>query len=238
MRVDATSITHSVDLILDWVDRGESRYVCVSNVHMCMESYEDNQFQQLVNNADLVVPDGKPLAVGINMLGIKDAKQVRGADLTRQLLKFANTRKLVVGFYGGTKEAVNSIVSLIERDYSSIKLGCSISPPFRDLTEKESNDFIKTINESDIQILFVGLGCPKQEKWMANHKGKITAVMIGVGAVFDFLSGTKKEAPLFLQNLGLEWLFRLVTEPNRLWYRYAKHNPRFIWYFLKQILGN
>ncbi|MCU7945061.1 MAG: WecB/TagA/CpsF family glycosyltransferase [Candidatus Thiodiazotropha sp. (ex Cardiolucina cf. quadrata)] len=113
-----------------------------------------------------------------------------------------------------------------------------ISPPFRELNKLEDTGFVDKINSTEVQILFVGLGCPKQEKWMAQHKGEVHAVMVGVGAVFDFLSGTKKEAPRWLQSLGLEWLFRLLSEPNRLWKRYTIHNPRFIWHFFKQLLSN
>jgi N-acetylglucosaminyldiphosphoundecaprenol N-acetyl-beta-D-mannosaminyltransferase len=111
-----------------------------------------------------------------------------------------------------------------------------ISPPYRELTQEEDQEYIETINNSGVQILFVGLGCPKQEIWMANHKGKVNSTMGGVGAGFDFLSGTKKEAPSWGQEVGLEWLFRLMLEPKRLWKRYLFYNPRFLWNFAKQLI--
>ena len=110
-----------------------------------------------------------------------------------------------------------------------------ISPPFRELTDQEDAEYIKQLNESGTKILFVGIGCPKQEIWMATHKQKVRCVMIGVGAAFDFFSGRKKHAPRRMQKVGLEWLFRLANDPKRLWKRYLKHNPRFIWYFGKQL---
>lgn len=237
MRVDEMSIDKSLALIIDWANRRESKYICVSNVHMCMEAFDKSSFQNIVNSADQVVPDGMPLAVGMRLLGSKYSQQIRGADLTRSILEHANNKGLVIGLYGGTEEAVAKIVSIIKKEYQSITIGCGISPPFHALSEQQDNQYVKIINDSNVQILLVGLGCPKQEIWMANHKGKVNAVMVGVGAVFDFLSGTKMEAPRWIQNIGLEWLFRLLSEPNRLWKRYATHNPRFIIYFFKQLLS-
>jgi N-acetylglucosaminyldiphosphoundecaprenol N-acetyl-beta-D-mannosaminyltransferase len=201
-----------------------------------MEAYDNQHFQSVVNDADLVVPDGKPLAVGLKLLGNKSGQQVRGADITRELLKYCSNNGIVLGFYGGSQEAINRIKEMVSKDYPDIKLGCAISPPFRKLSVQEDNDYIEQINKSGVQILLVGLGCPKQEQWMAQHKGRVKAVMVGVGAVFDFLSGTKSEAPKLIQIIGLEWLYRLLSEPKRLWRRYAVYNPRFIWNFSKQLM--
>lgn len=238
MRVDETSIQNVLNLIAEWSVRNQSKYICVSNVHMCMETYDSELFRQVVNNADIVVPDGKPLVISSRLLGRKESNQVRGADLTRALLELSNERGLTLGFYGGSEQALESISALISNKYPNIKLNCLISPPYRELSEKECNDYVETIKKAGVQILFVGLGCPKQEIWMAKHKGKIDSVMIGVGAVFDFLSGTKKEAPVWIQKLGLEWFFRLLSEPRRLWKRYFIHNPRFIWNFTIQFVSS
>jgi N-acetylglucosaminyldiphosphoundecaprenol N-acetyl-beta-D-mannosaminyltransferase len=238
MRVDETSVNRVVDLVAEWSDDNQSRYICVSNVHMCIEVFDSDNFREMVNNADIVVPDGKPLVIGSRLLGKTNSQQVRGADLTRSLLELSNKKGLNVGFYGGTELALNRIRELIEKKYPNIKLNCLISPPYRELTEKEDADNIAYINKSGVQILFVGLGCPKQEKWMAIHKGKVNSVMIGVGAVFDFLSGTKREAPKFIQDIGMEWFFRLLSEPKRLWKRYLIYNPRFIWNFTRQLIEN
>jgi N-acetylglucosaminyldiphosphoundecaprenol N-acetyl-beta-D-mannosaminyltransferase len=236
MRVDQVTLDKAVAMINGWAVHRESKYVCVSNVHMCMEAFDNIQFQRDVNNADLVVPDGKPLAIGLKLLGSNNSGQVRGADLTRLLLEQSKEKNTTVGFYGGTDIALSNIKTMMKQQYSEVDVGCAISPPFRELTQEEENKYIDIINNSNIQILFVGLGCPKQEKWMAKNRGHINAVMIGVGAVFDFLGGTKTEAPKWLQNIGMEWIFRLMAEPKRLWKRYAVHNPRFIWHFSKQLL--
>ena len=236
MRVDETSINLSANLIEEWAVTEESRYVCVSNVHMCMEAFDDSQFQNVVNSSDLVVPDGKPLAIGLKLLGSDTAEQVRGADLTKELLQLADKKKLVIGLYGGTEIAIENFGAYIELAYPNAVLGCAISPPFRPLNDQEDQEFVQEINEAGVQILFVGLGCPKQEKWMAAHRGRVNAVMVGVGAVFDFLSGEKREAPRWMRSVCMEWLFRLLSEPRRLWRRYLILNPRFIWHFGKQLI--
>ncbi len=236
MRVDETSIKHSMALIQGWAERRESKNVVVSNVHMCMEAFDCPAFQHLINEADLVVPDGKPLAIGMRLLGAANTEQVRGANLTRALLDLVNNKHLIIGLYGGSEAAVIKFMAFIKNEYPSAETGCAISPPFRALTEQEDRDIVQKINDAGVQILFVGLGCPKQEKWMAEHKERVNAVMIGVGAVFDFLSGTRKEAPSWVQHIGLEWFFRLTSEPKRLWRRYMILNPRFVWHFGKQLL--
>jgi N-acetylglucosaminyldiphosphoundecaprenol N-acetyl-beta-D-mannosaminyltransferase len=236
MRVNDISLINTIGLIKAWSIERSSRYICVSNVHMCMETFDSDSFRVIVNNSDLIVADGKPLAIGLKMLGCKDSEQIRGADLTRAILADSEKAGRVIGLYGATSETVNKISLIINTHYPNIKIGCAISPPFRPLTDDEDNEYVKIINDAQVQILLVGLGCPKQEEWMAEHKGKVKAVMIGVGAVFDFLSGNKKEAPKWVHNLGLEWAFRLLNEPHRLWKRYAIHNPRFVWHFTKQLL--
>ncbi|MCG7976924.1 MAG: WecB/TagA/CpsF family glycosyltransferase [Candidatus Thiodiazotropha taylori] len=236
MRVNGVSLATVIDIIRDWSIHRASRYICVSNVHMCMETFDNEQYREVVNTADLVLADGKPLAIGLKMLGCAENEHLRGADLTRAILKDCDERREVVGLYGATEETMKGIVSLIGNNYPNIKIGCAVSPPFRQLSEEEDNKHVQMINDAHVQVLFVGLGCPKQEKWMAEHQGKVMAVMVGIGAVFDFLGGTKNEAPKWVQQIGLEWLFRLLTEPRRLWKRYAIYNPRFVWHFTKQLM--
>ncbi|MEW8682055.1 MAG: WecB/TagA/CpsF family glycosyltransferase [Candidatus Thiodiazotropha endolucinida] len=236
MNINTITLDQTLYLIREWSISGLSKYICVSNVHMCMEVHDDAEFRNVVNSSDLTIPDGKPLTVALKILGNKEAYHIRGADLTRAILEISNQNSLVIGLYGGTNTAICKISDHVNKKYPNVKIGCSISPPYREITHEEDRKYIEMINNSGVQILLVGLGCPKQEVWMANHKDNIGAVMIGVGAVFDFLSGQKKEAPPIFQKLGLEWFFRLVSEPDRLWKRYAYHNPRFIWHFIKQLL--
>ena len=235
MRVDATSYSDSVSRVLGWAQGGDSRYVCCANVHSVMESFDSAEFRRCINSADLVTSDGVPLVWALRRLGIASATRVYGPDLMPAVLRAADNEGLRVGFYGGKIETLRLLTEGTNRQYPGL-VGYSFSPPFRELTPEEDQMVVDRINASGVQILFVGLGCPKQEMWMAAHKGRVQAVMVGVGAAFDFLAGVKAQAPSWLQAAGLEWLFRLFVEPKRLWRRYLKHNPRFVALFAAQLM--
>lgn len=237
MRVDATSYEDASWRILKWAHEGRSAYVCVSTVHMNMEAFDSTEFLQVVNGADLVTPDGRPLAWALKALGARGASQVRGTDLTTHVVERASHEGVPIGLYGGTPELLESFVRVLKARYPRVTVACTIAPPFRPLTPEEDEAVTRKIVSSGAQILFVGIGCPKQEKWMAGHKQRIPAVMIGVGAAFDFHTGRVRQAPRWMQVAGLEWVFRLMMDPRRLWKRYAKHNPRFVGLFLLQLLG-
>ena len=212
-------------------------YVCVANVHMCMEVFDCNEFSTVVNNADLVIPDGKPLSWAQKLLGHSEAEQVRGQDIMNALCQASGTKNLNIGLYGGSSDALLAqVVTKLTASYSDINITYTYSPPFRPLTVDEDVEVIKQINAAQVNVLFVGIGCPKQERWMAAHKDSLHCVMLGVGAAYDFIAGSKKHAPVWLQKIGMEWLFRLLSEPKRLWKRYLSTNPRFIWHFSKQLL--
>ena len=236
MHVDVTTHASTSSIVSNWIDNPVGRYICVSNVHMCIECFDDRAFANVINNADLVVPDGKPIALALKLLGQKQTEQIRGADLTKKILQYAHVKNAVIGFYGGTETALARIREKIHTNYPGIKIGCMLSPPFRPLSDVELAKDRRIINDSGVQLLFVGLGCPKQELWMAANVKHLNATLIGVGAVFDFLSGEKPMAPKWIRVIGLEWFFRLITEPHRLWKRYLNTNVRFIWYFGKQYL--
>ncbi len=236
VRVDPTSYSAATAQIVAWATNHESRYVCVANVHMIMEAYDSPGFMNIVNAADLTTPDGMPLVWTLRRLGHPDQERVYGPELTLRLTAAATQGDISIGFYGGAPETLRRLIDVFTRRFPSVKIAYFSSPPFHLLTPEEDQQVIRDINVSGARILFVGLGCPKQERWMAEHKGKIRAVMVGVGAAFDFYAGTKRQAPALLQNLGLEWLFRLGQEPGRLWRRYLYHNPRFMGLVLAQIL--
>jgi N-acetylglucosaminyldiphosphoundecaprenol N-acetyl-beta-D-mannosaminyltransferase len=235
MRVDMSSYDDASRRIMEWSKNGLGRYVCVSNVHMCMEAFDKPDFCEIVNNADLVVADGKPLVWVQKIMGEKQASQVRGSDLFLRLCYEAESTETPLGLYGGTEDSLAELLKFLRTSFPELRITFASSPPFRHLTEKEDKKNIEEINNSAARILFVGIGCPKQEKWMAKHQPYLNCVMIGVGAAFDFFSGQKKHAPIWVQKLGLEWLFRLFLEPRRLWKRYLLNNPRFIYYLLKQL---
>lgn len=238
MRVDATSYNDAVDRVMSWTGGSVGRYVCVANVHMCMESYDDSDFSDVVNGANLVTPDGMPLVWGLRFLGVDTATRVRGPNLMLHICEEAARLKMPIGLYGGTEESLQGLIHFLKDQYEGIEIAVAISPPFRALTKDEDATYRNDINKSGAKILFVGIGCPKQENWMASHKEYLSCVMLGVGAAFDIYSGITKEAPIWMQNMGLEWLYRLATNPRRLWKRYLKHNPRFIFFLLLQLLNS
>jgi len=227
IQVGVTTYKESISLILDWAVNGQSRYVCVANVHMVMEAYDDATFQNIVNQADLVVPDGMPVVWILRRIGYSLEDRVYGPTLMLKVLKTAARHGIPVGFYGGAPDVSARLAENIQNRYHDLQVVYQCSPPFRDLTPEEDKAIVQDIEASQTRILFVGLGCPKQELWMAAHVDRMQVVMLGVGAAFDFHAGKIRQAPNWLQNKGLEWLFRLFTEPGRLWKRYLKHNPRF-----------
>lgn len=236
MRVHATSYIDAVQRIVSWANARESRYVCEAPVAMVMESYDSGEYRNVINGADLVTPGGMPVVWMLRLLGIPRQPRVYGPTLTLKVCEAAQPHGLKIGFYGGTEKSLAFLVSELIRRYPAVQIVYSYSPPFRKLTSEEDAHIRQDIENSGAQILFVGLGCPKQERWMSEHRPGVRAVMLGVGAAFDFISGQKPQAPLWMQNTGTEWLFRLCTEPRRLWFRYFWHNPRFVVLALRQLL--
>jgi len=235
MGVDHTSYERAATRITAWAQEGASKYVCIATVNNVMESYDSPEFRSVMNGADLVTPDGMPLVWGLRLLGHKTATRVYGPDLTPVVLEMAASSGILVGFYGGSAHTLRRLQAHICKRFPTLQVVYSYSPPFRPLTPEEDQQVTDDINRSGAQIIFVGLNTPKQDFWMAAHKGRLRAVMLGVGAAFDFLAGTKRQAPRWMMRLGLEWLFRLMTEPRRLWKRYLKHNPRFVILFAAQL---
>ncbi len=201
---------------------------------MSVLAQEDEEFRKVVNDAELIVPDGRPLFWMLRFLGNPDSHQIRGGDLFNAVCELANNSSIRLGFYGGANNGVlDDLTVNLTKLYPKANLVYSYSPPFRELGQAELEAIRKGIGESGVDVLFVGIGCPKQEIWMAENSPKISCTMIGVGAVFDFVAGTKSHAPIFIQKIGLEWLFRLCSEPRRLWRRYLVGNSKFIYYAMR-----
>lgn len=228
MRVDATSYADATERVLDWAEARSHRYVCVANVHMTMEAYDDPAFQRVVNDADLVTPDGMPLVWTLRRLGVADASRVAGPDLLLHVCSAAAERGVAVAFHGGSQEAIDGLVARLRAEMPTLRVPYAVSPPFRAPSPDEEAATIDALVASGAGVLFVGLGCPKQERWMAAHRDALPLVQLGVGAAFDFHAGLVRRAPVALQRAGLEWAYRLVSEPRRLFARYARHNPRFV----------
>lgn len=235
-RVDATSYGHATGQAIEWAHRGQSRYVCLATVNNVMEAYDSAPYRDILDQADLVTPDGMPLVWMLRALGVPEASRVYGPDLTPLLLKAAADHGIPVGFYGGTQDVLDRLKRRFQRELPRLQIVFMEAPPFREPTPQEAIDTIRSMQQSGARILFVGLGSPKQDLWMHHHRGRIPAVMLGVGAAFDFLAGVKRQAPRWMMRAGLEWLFRLATEPRRLARRYLKHNPRFVFLALRQLL--
>lgn len=227
-----------IDKFAEYAKNRTSSYVCVCNVHMTIEAYFDKQFASVVNQADIVTPDGLPLGKGLDFLyGIKQDR-VSGPDLMPSLLKRAEMDGLGVYFYGSTDDILLKLEAFCKSHYPNLKISGAISPPFRVLSENEKNVHINQINSSGANIVFVALGCPKQEKWMASMKGKINAIMLGVGGAFPMLVGVEKRAPLWMQKIMLEWFYRLMQDPKRLFKRYFVTNTYFVILLFKEKIKN
>ncbi|WBL22039.1 WecB/TagA/CpsF family glycosyltransferase [Zunongwangia sp. HRR-M8] len=231
------SIKSYQDFIKDltrYAEKKISSYTCVANVHMLVEAYKNKDFAAVVNNADMVTPDGMPLAKALNYLYHIKQDRVAGMDLLPDLLELAEEKNINVLFYGGTQLMLDETSKFCKNKYPDLNLVGLISPPFRDLNLEEEEDYIQLINQSEAGFVFVALGCPKQEKWMASMRGRINACMIGIGGALPVMVGMQKRAPKLMQRFSLEWLFRLSQEPRRLFKRYAYTNSLFIYLIVKE----
>jgi N-acetylglucosaminyldiphosphoundecaprenol N-acetyl-beta-D-mannosaminyltransferase len=236
-RVDVTSYAQATAAIARWTSAPHGRYICVCSVHPVIEARDDPRFRDIMNGADLVTPDGVPLVWALRLLGASVATRVYGPDLTSVVCSWAAESGTPVGFYGSTPAVLERLTANLSARYPTLHINYRQSPPFRPLSGSERQSVIDAIRASGIRVLFVGLGCPKQERWMAEQREELDVVMLGVGAAFDYLAGTLRRPPAWIQRIGLEWLFRLLIEPRRLWRRYLRNNPRFLVLFAKQYVS-
>lgn len=237
IKIDETSYVDATRRVQSWAQSGESRSVYAANVHSIMEAYDDREFKKILNRADLVAPDGMPLVWMMRLKGVKTQQRTYGPTLMLHVMELAAYEGIPVGFYGGAPTTLATLVERMKTIYPDLQVNYIFSPPFRPLSGEEAVQIRQQINSSGVRILFVGLGCPRQEYWIDAQRGLIPTVMIGVGAAFDFHAGSKPQAPSWMQQLGLEWFFRLLTEPRRLWKRYLHHNPRFMFLAIADLLG-
>jgi N-acetylglucosaminyldiphosphoundecaprenol N-acetyl-beta-D-mannosaminyltransferase len=224
--------------IEDWISRREPHYVCVTPVHAVMESQRDKELRRIHNAAGLVTPDGMPLVWLSRLMGFPNVERVYGPDLTLAMCERSIKPRYQHFFYGGGPGVAEKLVLRLRSRFPGLKVCGTYSPPFRPLTLEEDRAIVAEINATKPDIVWVGISTPKQQYWMAEHVGQLSApVLIGVGAAFDFHAGIKRQAPRWMQKIGLEWLFRLLSEPRRLWRRYLIDNPWFLWLMLLQALG-
>lgn len=217
-------VVHEIECNIDSL-RG--KYICVSNVHTTVMAYEDAYYQTIQNGAAFALPDGKPLSLYSKVHGFSTAERVTGPDLMGTLFERDNGLKHF--FYGGTEETIDILKKKLPQTYEKLQIVGMVSPPFRALTKEEDEAIIQKINDAGADIIWIGLGAPKQERYMAEHEEKVNGVMIGVGAGFDYYAGTIKRAPIWMQKMSLEWLYRLIQDPKRLFKRYFVTNIKFLW---------
>jgi N-acetylglucosaminyldiphosphoundecaprenol N-acetyl-beta-D-mannosaminyltransferase len=226
--VSAITLDAAVSIIEQWIQRRTPNYVCIAGAHGIIESRRDPQLRRIHNDAGMVTPDGMPLVFMARRLGFKFVSRVYGPDLMRRLTEVSAKKGYRQFYYGGGPGLAEHLAATLTARYPTLPVAGTMSPPFRPLTPEEDEATIAHINAVAPDIVWVGLSTPKQELWMASHIGRLNStVLIGVGAAFDFLAGTKSQAPAWMQRSGLEWAYRLACEPGRLWKRYARIVPLF-----------
>jgi N-acetylglucosaminyldiphosphoundecaprenol N-acetyl-beta-D-mannosaminyltransferase len=238
VRMTATDYEEAADAIVDAARSHRSYGVSALAVHGLVEAIRDRGFRKLVNEIDLVVPDGQPVRWAMNrFLGAGLPDRVYGPRLTEIVCAKAEQAGVSIYLYGSTEETIGRLERALRARFPFLQIAGLQADRFRDATCEEDEEDVKRINDSRAGVVLVGRGCPRQEIWVARHKGKVNAAMMAVGAAFDFLSGTKPQAPAWMQDNGLEWLFRLVAEPRRLWKRYLVSNSLFVWYCVREVAG-
>lgn len=226
--IHALSWEQAVSTIMQWAQETRSRVVCACNVHSVISAKADAALKKALKSADMRTPDGAPLAWLMRKIGWPTQQRINGPDLMWKLLSASEQLQIPLFLLGSTKLTLNHLEKKLCIAFPKLRLVGQVSPPFRTLTAKEDDELIALISSSGARLLFVGLGCPKQEKWMATHRQRLPMVMVGVGAAFDYHAGSLARAPIRWQRAGLEWLYRLAMEPKRLGCRYLVTNTLFL----------
>jgi N-acetylglucosaminyldiphosphoundecaprenol N-acetyl-beta-D-mannosaminyltransferase len=236
VRISAVNLPLALTKIDSWIENNESHYVCVAAAHSVMDCQDDDELRSIFNSSGMTTPDGMPLVWAGHLLGHWQVDRVYGPDLMHALCSRSIDRGYRHFIYGGDPQVNESLVERLLDAYAGLQIVGAIAPPFRELEGEKQMEMAKRIAGSKADIVWVGLGSDRQERWMAANVGKVGAnVLIGVGAAFDFLAGAKAQAPPWLRRTGLEWMFRLLTEPKRLWPRYRRY-PRFLFLLVKELM--
>lgn len=229
VNIAVTNLSETVRYIEENLEELRGNYICISNVHTTVTAYEDEEYRKIQNGGALALPDGKPLSIVSKKRGFKNAERLTGPDLMGALFKESEEKGYKHYFYGSTEETLELLKIKLNEKYPKLNIVGMYSPPFKSEVSLENDDILNEINSKDVDFLWVGLGAPKQEKWMHIHKNKVNAIMIGVGAGFDYYAEKIKRAPLWMQKCSLEWLYRLTQDPKRLFKRYITTNIKFIY---------
>lgn len=229
VNIAVTNLSETVRYIEENLEELRGNYICISNVHTTVTAYEDEEYRKIQNGGALALPDGKPLSIVSKKRGFKNAERLTGPDLMGALFKESEEKGYKHYFYGSTEETLELLKIKLNEKYPKLNIVGMYSPPFKSEVSLENDDILNEINSKDVDFLWVGLGAPKQEKWMHIHRNKVNAIMIGVGAGFDYYAEKIKRAPLWMQKCSLEWLYRLTQDPKRLFKRYITTNIKFIY---------
>ena len=237
VKVSRVDYTKAVEAIINAARERRSFGVGALAVHGIMEANRNRAFSETLRQLELLTPDGQPVRWALNLLGARELRdRVYGPTLMLKVCERAAAERLPIFFYGNTSHVLERLTQNLLQKFPDLMIAGAMEDRFRDATSAEDEDDVRAILESGARIVMVGRGCPRQEKWVAGHLGVIQAPMLAVGAAFDFHAGVKPQAPRILQDHGLEWLFRLVQEPKRLWRRYLIFNPLFVWNFGRQLV--
>ena len=226
VNIAAIDMQWLVNFLKENISKLTGDYICVSNVHTTVTAYEDPEFLKVQNGGIMAIPDGGPLSSVGQRRGYRNMKRTTGPSLMGEIFSIPGCRHY---FYGSTQETLDKLKNELVKKYPGIQIVGMYSPPFRPMTNDEDNVIVEQINETKPDYVWVGLGAPKQEKWMAEHQGKVRGLMIGVGAGFDYYAGNIERAPEWMQKSNMEWFFRLLQDPKRLFGRYLHTNTKFIW---------
>ncbi len=235
--ISAISFGDACFLIEEYINSKKKGYICTCPVNTILECRRNAFASKSLQSATLVTPDGIPVVWLGKLNGHKNMARVYGPDLMLEICRISNDKGYKNYFYGSTSEVLSKLSANLKFSFPDLTISGMYSPPFHSISSKEDAEIIEEINKSNSDILWVGLGSPKQDIWMYEHRDKLNVpIVIGVGAAFDFIAGTKKQAPKWMQRSGLEWLFRLATEPGRLWKRYILGNMLFLYLLLKEFI--
>jgi len=236
--IDALNWSQTIEQITSWGESRQSKTVCLCNVHSSVTARSDSNLSAALAKSDMVLPDGSPVAWMLRKKGYKKQTRIAGPDLMEKLCANLETSNVGIFLFGASEQTLQKLLENLKTRFPRLDIKGSLSPKYGNWSPEEETAYIDKINQSSAGIIFIGLGCPKQEVWMTKNKDKIQGVMLGVGAAFDFHAGTIKRAPDYMQKAGLEWLHRLLSEPGRLWKRYFITNTQFIYFATKELIKN
>lgn len=230
VEIAAVNMNWMLDFTKEHIQELSGDYMCVSNVHTTVMSHDIPSYRKIQNNGIMAIPDGGPLSSYGRRHGFENMQRTTGPDYLLEILKISEEKGYRHFFYGSSQTTLEKLKKVLKKDYPDLEIAGMYSPPFRELSNEEKKEITEIINKADADFVWVGLGAPKQEKWMAEHQGKIKGFMIGVGAAFDYLAGNIARAPLWMQKCNMEWLYRLIQDPKRLFSRYFTTNLKYLWY--------